>query len=116
MRAVVVSDLHLGTNGGSDLVRSPGAARDALLERVRGADHLILLGDLLELREAPIADVMSRSEPFIRALGEAAGHARVTIVPGNHDHRLAAPLIEERRLEGGGGSFPIDRSAAPPPT
>jgi hypothetical protein len=40
--------------------------------------------------------VLNESQPFFRALGEAAGDARITIVPGNHDHRLAWPLTDGR--------------------
>jgi Calcineurin-like phosphoesterase superfamily domain len=113
VRTVVVSDVHLGTITGRDLMRHAGA-RAALAERLRDADHVVLLGDVLELREAPLATALGDSEPFFRELGEAAGGARVTLVPGNHDHRLAAPLVEARRLEAGGGGLSADSSAAVP--
>jgi predicted phosphodiesterase len=100
VRTVVVSDTHLGMARRRDLLRLP-EPRSALAERVRGADHLVLLGDLLELREAPLREALADAEPLFRALGEALGAAgRVTIVPGNHDHRLARSLIEARRLAG----------------
>ncbi|HKP89462.1 MAG TPA: metallophosphoesterase [Thermoleophilaceae bacterium] len=110
MRAVVVSDLHLGTVTGRDLVRRPGP-RAALMERVAGADHVVLLGDALELREARLARVLTLAEPFFRELGQAAGGARITIVPGNHDHRLSWPLTDGRS-----GPLPVDAAVPAPST
>jgi len=79
MRTVVVSDTHLGTVSGRDLLRRP-APRAALAERVRDADHVDLLGDLLELRETPLAAALAHAEPLFRDLGAALGDGRVTVV------------------------------------
>jgi hypothetical protein len=95
----VVSDLHLGTRTGRDLLRRP-AVRDALLAGVGGADRLVLLGDVLELRESPVADALAASEPFFRELDEAFAGREVVVVPGNHDYQLASSLLDERRLDG----------------
>jgi predicted phosphodiesterase len=95
----VVSDLHLGTRTGRDLLRRP-AAREALLAGVRGADRLVLLGDLVELRESPVADALGASEPFFRELDEAFAGREVVVVAGNHDYQLASSLLDERRLDG----------------
>src|SRR4249919_2959298 len=100
MRTAIVSDLHLGSSTGEDLLRDP-AIRRALLEEVAGADRLVLLGDSLELRELPLARVLELVEPFFAELGEAMAGRRVVLVPGNHDHRLAEPLLEEVALTGG---------------
>lgn len=115
VRTVVVSDLHLSTASEADLLRH-AEPRAVLAEHVRGADHVVLLGDSIELREAPLATALAGAEPFFRELGDAVGDARVTIVPGNHDHRLAASLIEARRLEGDGGSLPVDGEMQAPAT
>lgn len=112
MPTVVVSDLHLSTASQADLLRHPGP-RSALAERVRGADHVVLLGDVVELREGPMDDALAGAEPFFCALGEAVAGARVTIVPGNHDHRLAAPLLEARAA---GADLALDAQAPPPST
>ena len=114
MTTVVVSDLHLATRSERDLLRHP-QARAALVERVAGADHVVLLGDVIELREAPLAVALRGAEPLFRELGEALGGARVTLVPGNHDHQLADPLIEAHRLDPDGGSLRPD-SSMPAPT
>ena len=112
MRTVVVSDLHLGTFTRRDLLRH-ASARAALAERLQGTDHVVLLGDVLELRETPISGVLAQAEPFFRELGDAARGARVTIVPGNHDHQLAAPVLEALAPDGPSG---LAHSASAPST
>jgi hypothetical protein len=108
----VLSDLHLGAVTKRSIAARP-AALAALRERLAGADHVVLLGDALELREAPVAEVLAAAEPFFRALGETlGGGGRVTLVPGNHDHQLARPLVEERRLAGT-GLAPDSEAAVP---
>jgi UDP-2,3-diacylglucosamine pyrophosphatase LpxH len=96
---VLVSDFHLGTRLRS-AVAMRSEPRRRLLEAVAGADQVILLGDVLDLRERPVAEVLALTASFFEELGEAAAGARIVIVPGNHDYQLAAPLIERRRLKG----------------
>jgi len=100
VRTAIVSDLHLGSASGEDLARD-AAIRRTLLEEISGADRLVLLGDVLELRELPMAQVLEAVQPFFEELGEAMAGRRVVIVPGNHDHRLAEPLLDELALAGG---------------
>jgi hypothetical protein len=100
MRTAIVSDLHLGSPSGEDLARDP-AMRQILLEEIAGADRLVLLGDTLELRSLPMARVLESVRPFFEELGEAMAGRRVILVPGNHDHRLAEPLLDEVALAGG---------------
>jgi hypothetical protein len=96
MRTLVVSDLHLGTRSGTDVLRRP-VALQALLGALEGIDRLILLGDVLELRQSTMREAMAAAEPVMRALGERLGpQGQVVIVPGNHDHRLLAPWFEAR--------------------
>jgi Calcineurin-like phosphoesterase len=116
MRTAIVSDLHLGAATGEDLGRDPSVRR-ALLEEISGADRLVLLGDALELRELPLAQVLEVSRPFFEEIGEAMAGRRVVLVPGNHDHRLAEPLLEAVALEGGGlglehRALPADEATA----
>ena len=114
MRTAIVSDLHLGSAFGEDLLRDPRSARP-LLEEIAGADRLVLLGDVLELRELPLPGSLDAARPFFEELGEAMARREVLIVPGNHDHRLAEPLLERlalaRRRPRSGSS-----SATTPPT
>jgi hypothetical protein len=95
----IVSDLHLGALGRSDLAREP-ARRERLLEALSGADRVVLLGDALELRHRPLAEVLELARPFCEGLGRAAAGRRVVLVPGNHDHALAEPWLTRLRLDG----------------
>ncbi|HXV05648.1 MAG TPA: metallophosphoesterase [Solirubrobacterales bacterium] len=93
----IVSDLHLGSAFGEDLLRDAGIRR-LLLEEIAAADRLVLLGDVLELRELPLPRVLEAARPFFEELGEAMAGRPVVLVPGNHDHRLAEPLLEQAAL------------------
>jgi predicted phosphodiesterase len=96
----IVSDLHLGSVRGADVARGEDA-REHLLAALDGADHVVLLGDVLELREMPLARLLSLTRPFFEALGEVTAGRRVTLVPGNHDHLIADPWLTRLRIEGG---------------
>jgi predicted phosphodiesterase len=97
LRTAIVSDLHLGTLVSSDLVRDPELCV-TLLDELSGADRVVLLGDVLELRDRPAGEILDRSSPFLELLGTAVGGGEVVLVPGNHDHRLAEPLLDAHSL------------------
>jgi len=100
VRTLVVSDLHLGSALGRDVLRRP-VALDALQAAVSGVDRLVLLGDVVELLEGRPRRAFSRAHHPLRVLGEALGRSReVVIVPGNHDHVLVRPFLRERRATG----------------
>jgi Calcineurin-like phosphoesterase len=99
MVTAIVSDLHLGALGESDLASFPGR-REVLVETLAGADRVVLLGDVLELRQRPLARLLELVRPFFDELGRAAAGRRVLIVPGNHDHALAEPWLARLRVEG----------------
>lgn len=96
MLAAVVSDLHLGTHSGADLLRRP-EVQARLFDALSGADEVVLLGDTVELRDDSLADSLERALPFFEALGAALGSRRLTIVPGNHDHRFAEDALRRTR-------------------
>jgi hypothetical protein len=100
MRTAIISDLHLGSGFGEDIVRDVEIRR-LLLDEISAADRLVVLGDALELRELPLARVLEAARPFFEELGEAMAGRPVVLVPGNHDHRLAEPLLEQLDLAGG---------------
>jgi Calcineurin-like phosphoesterase len=100
VRTLVVSDLHLAAGFDGDLVRRP-RFREILMREVEGADRLVLLGDVIELRDRPLGEALEIARPFFGHLADAAGTTPVVIVPGNHDHQLIAPWLERRRLESG---------------
>ena len=99
MRTAIVSDLHLGVASDEDVLRD-AEVRRVLFAEIAGADRLVLLGDAVELRNLPLGPSLERGRPFFEELGEALGEVEVTLVPGNHDARLAEPLLDELSIEG----------------
>jgi hypothetical protein len=99
VRTAIISDLHLGVASDEDVLRDP-AVRRLLLEEIAGANRVVLLGDVIELRNLPVGPSLARAKPFFAELGEALDEAEVTLVPGNHDHRLAEPLLDELSIGG----------------
>jgi UDP-2,3-diacylglucosamine pyrophosphatase LpxH len=99
MRTAIVSDLHLGAASGEDVLRDPEVRR-LLLEEIGDADRVVLLGDVVELRDLALGVALDSARPFFEELGEALGGREVTIVPGNHDYRLAEPLLDRLSLAG----------------
>lgn len=97
MITAVVSDLHFGAR--MSLLCVPHARR-RLIAELRTADQLVLLGDVLALRDAPAPTALEHARPFFEELDHALAGRRIVIVPGNHDYQLAEPLLERRRLEG----------------
>lgn len=93
MLAAAVSDLHLGIHTGADLLRRPGVPQ-RLFEAIAEADEVVLLGDSIELRDGSLEESLTRALPFFEALGAALGGRRLTIVPGNHDHRFAEDALK----------------------
>jgi predicted phosphodiesterase len=95
----VLSDLHLGTRSQADILRRP-KIREILFAALEPADEIVLLGDVLELREQPLPDVLRDALPFFAELGEALPGKRITMLAGNHDHRVVAEWLEQLRLDG----------------
>ncbi len=98
MTTAVLSDLHLGAASGRDVLRLP-EPRERLQTALAEADRVVVLGDLLELREQPVARVLETAEPALAALGHACKGKEVLVVPGNHDHHLADAFLDRLRLE-----------------
>jgi hypothetical protein len=108
MRTLVISDLHLGLRSGTEALTRP-AALSALLQRLADIDRLVLLGDTLELRHGPTRDALATAEPVLRAIGDALGPSRgVVIVPGNHDHAIAAGWLDWRGRRQEPGRLALD--------
>ncbi len=98
MTTAIVSDLHLGAGNDSDILRREDA-RETLLEAIGGVERLVLLGDVIELRDRPLAEAFELAVPVLRELADAAA-GEVVLVPGNHDHRLVSGWLEQRALAG----------------
>lgn len=94
----LISDLHLGSAARADVLRrSP--IRERLLEAAADVDQIVLLGDIVELRDLPLGVALQDARSFFEALGEAFAGRKVVVVPGNHDHRLLGPWLERSRDE-----------------
>jgi hypothetical protein len=64
---------------------------------------------VIELRHSRIDEAFAAAEPVLRELGAALGAGReVVVVPGNHDHHLAAAWLERRTLDGEAGPLDLD--------
>jgi hypothetical protein len=96
VRTLVISDLHLGAASGKDLLRRP-ELRAPLIEALADVDRLVILGDGLELREAPHRDAAELAGPFLAEAGAALGaDGELLMLAGNHDHGLVAGWIDAR--------------------
>jgi calcineurin-like phosphoesterase family protein len=118
VRTLVISDLHLGAASGKDLVRRP-ELRAPLIEAVRDADRLVILGDGLELREAAQRDAAELAAPLFAEAGRALGpEGELVMLAGNHDHGLVAGWIDARLQSERSGflglSEPVEPSEAGP--
>jgi len=108
MRTLVVSDLHLGSRTGADVLRRP-EVRAALMRQLATTDRLVLLGDTLELRHGPVAGVLEIALPILEELAAALPEdAEVVLVAGNHDHDLVRPWLDTRSA-----SLKLDQTVKP---
>lgn len=98
MRTVVASDLHIGLANDADLLRRP-SFRERLTSFVAGAERLVLLGDVLELRDRPLPQVLELARPVFADLGRAVGDGEIVVVAGNHDHHVVEAWLERRLLD-----------------
>jgi predicted phosphodiesterase len=98
MRTLIVSDLHLGSVSGIDVLRR-AELRAPLLEAVADADRVVLLGDVVELRHGPPRDAMAAARPFFEDLGRALAGGELVVLAGNHDHALIEPWLARRSQE-----------------
>lgn len=95
MRTLIVSDLHLGSGAGVDVLRR-AQVRARLWEELAGCDRLVLAGDVLELRHGPRHEALVAARPFCEELGRAFAEREVVVLAGNHDHALVEPWLEHR--------------------
>nr|MDQ4040815.1 metallophosphoesterase [Actinomycetota bacterium] len=113
MTALVVSDLHLGTRSGLDRLRRDGP-RAALAAALDGVDEVVLLGDVVELREDPVGRVLATARPALEALGRALGsRRRVVLTAGNHDHQVVDAWLDRRRHDPGAPPLEAEHRMTP---
>jgi hypothetical protein len=107
VRTLVISDLHLGSRLGRDVLRRAGPLA-ALLSALDGIDRLVLLGDVVELIEGR-PEAMAAAESVLRSIGARLGAAgEAIVVPGNHDRALVRPWWRA------GGTLAAVDAAIPP--
>jgi UDP-2,3-diacylglucosamine pyrophosphatase LpxH len=87
VRTLVISDLHIGSRLGRDVLRHPEALA-MLLDALDGVDRLVLLGDVVELAEGRSRQARKIAEPILRAIGARMDGREIVVVPGNHDLAL----------------------------
>ena len=76
-------------------------AQEALAQRLADVDRLVLLGDIVELREGPVRDALAAASGVLSAVVQAYGPGReVVVVPGNHDHHLLSGWFARRSAAG----------------
>ena len=109
MKAIVLSDLHLGTASGPATDDAFVSFLEWLTAAAGSGDsppRLIVLGDLFELLHVPaelasplaaLEAVAEQHRPALSALGTAASSGiRIDLVPGNHDSELVDPELQEK--------------------
>ncbi len=113
MRTLVISDLHLGSRRPVDILRRPEPL-DALCSGLREVDRLVLLGDVLELRQGPAREALAAAQPVFEAIGAALPRkAEVVLTAGNHDYALVAPWLSRRGVAGQPGPLGLDALVDP---
>jgi predicted phosphodiesterase len=112
MRTLIISDLHLGSTSGADVLRTP-AVRAELIKAVADVDRVVLLGDVIELRHGPPGEAMDLARPFFEELGAALAGRELVLTAGNHDHALIEPWLETRSLDAEPGPLGVEQVLDP---
>ena len=112
MRTLLISDLHLGSQSRSDLLRR-AELRAPLLELAESADRVVLLGDVLELRHGPLREAMAAARPFFEDLGRVLGGRELVIAAGNHDHALVEGWLARRAEQPAPEPLGLEQRIAP---
>ncbi len=114
MRALVISDTHLGAWTGEDLL-SEDRYLERLLPHLEEIDELILLGDLFDLLFGSIADAFGAASGLLDAVRERMQGKRFVFLAGNHDHRFVVREMEdllEMELATGGAADSLRKEVA----
>jgi hypothetical protein len=112
MRTLLISDLHLGSLSGSDLLRH-AELRAPLLEAAAHVDRAVLLGDVLELRHGPPREALATAREFFVELGRTLAGRELVVVAGNHDHALIEPWLARRGERALPAALDVEQLIAP---
>jgi len=88
VKAIVISDLHLGAWTGEPLLSKP-LARERLAPHLDEVDELVLNGDVFDFLFSRVACAFEQAEPFFDLVAERMRGKRVVFLAGNHDHHVA---------------------------
>jgi UDP-2,3-diacylglucosamine pyrophosphatase LpxH len=103
MKALAISDMHLGAWTGDPVLSRP-FARERLAPLLEEADELILLGDTFDLLFSSVEHAFAQAGPFFDLVDETMRGGRVVWLAGNHDHhivvRVLRSLVETRVATG----------------
>jgi hypothetical protein len=70
---------------------------------------VVLLGDVVELRQGPVRDALATASRVLSEVGGAMGAGReLVIVSGNHDHHLLADFVARRSAAGPPPAFELE--------
>jgi hypothetical protein len=103
MRALVISDTHLGAWTGEDLL-SDERFLTRLAPELSDIDELIVLGDLFDLLFGSIEDALSAAAGLFALIRERMQGGRLVFLAGNHDHHFVVRGSEAARLLGDGAA------------
>jgi Calcineurin-like phosphoesterase len=88
LRTLVISDLHIGAGRGRAALDDP-VVLEALRAAIAPVDRLVLLGDVIELRQGSLQDALAAASRVLPQLVSGLGWGRELIMlAGNHDHQL----------------------------
>ena len=88
MRTLVISDLHIGAGQGRAALEDSSII-EPLTAAISAVDRLVLLGDVIELRQGPLRDALAAAARVLPQLISGLGAGReVIVLAGNHDHQL----------------------------
>ena len=101
-KTAVLSDVHFGIEECN--LRGTHAAGRANVEKLMQAlkrhelDELILLGDIFDMNLSNFAESVTASKYFFEQLKQLPSLAKITYVPGNHDHIIWFLHILEKEI------------------
>ena len=85
----------------ADAPRSRTRSSSASCAAVAQAQRLVLLGDIIELRQGPIQDALAAASRVLPQLVGGLGEGReVILMVGNHDHQLRSTRRRSARSSG----------------
>jgi len=100
VRTAVLSDLHLAAGYDGDLLRR-ARFREILMREIEGADEVLLLGDVIELRDRPLGDALEmarwRRRPPTGQTIAHSDHGAQGELNRSSQHRLAGLTVGTHR-------------------